>query len=603
MGVDKELRIGTSAKIQFDGGICYDDESSIELSQSPYGGLLNMCLDDGGMPIKRQGQQFVYETSLGSEGIKGLFADYKGETILVHGQKLYKQEGAGQPVELYSELSTNEVFMFSYNAILYILDGVKYLQYDGKEVKEVEPYVPRVTMNRKPDGSNSVIDESWNMIGRGFKDSFNGDGASKVYRLSMNNLDVDNLICEVNGNITSEFTVNKSTGEVTFNVAPSAGTNNVVITAYKTFEKLRENILNCKVGIEFSNRMFLAGNRELANYYFASGLNDNADASYFPQKYQYSIKGSDKAVTGFKVHYNKLVVFKEELTCTVTASIGLDNEASFPIEFLNTDVGCDIPNSIQLINNNIVFANTYGGVHMIVSTDVIGEKAIVPISRNVNGTHDRPGLIYEDLTELKRACSIDFNNKYYLCVGSKCYIWDYKDNYNVNYPNKLKWFIWDNINAYRFAVRGNQLLYGHKDIGMLCRFNASTSDFGNGIKGVWKSKLIDFGYPDYLKTISYIWYTCKANAASDIKINYYNDSGDVVSSAVIPASELSSFEWGRFGWDSFSWSVQKFAPTLRLKAKIKKVRYFQIELTNDKVNENLSIINLVIKYNLTKKVK
>lgn len=603
MGENKELRIGTSAKVQFDGGICYDDETSIELNQSPYGGLLNMCLDDGGMPIKRPGQQYIYETSLGDDGIKGLFADYKGETILVYGNKLYKQSGAHEPVELYSGLSEEKVFMFSYNAILYILDGKKYLKYDGNEVIEVDPYAPRLTMNRKPDGSNSSVDESWNMIGSKFRDSFNGDGTSKVYKLSLAPIDNNNVICEINGVRTTDFKVDRNTGSITFGTAPSSGTNNVVITAFKTVAGLKDNILKCKFGIEFSNRMFISGNDDLPNYYFASGLTDNIDAGYFPQKHQYSIKGSDKAVTGFKVHYNKLVVFKEDLTCTVTADTGLDNEASFPIEFLNTDIGCDIPNSIQLINNNIVFANTYGGVHMIVSTNTIGEKAIVPISQNINGTYDRPGLLYEDTSGLREACSADFGNKYYLAVNGRCYVWDYKHSYNVNYPDKLKWFLYDNINAFKFGIKNNILFYGHKQKGVLCKFVAAPNDFGLGINGIWKSKLIDFGYPDYYKTISYIWYTCKANSGSNVKVNYFNDEGSIVDSAIIPASQLSSFRWGSFNWENFNWNVRVFAPTIRLKVKIKKVRYFQVEFVNDKVNENLSVINLVIKYNLTKKVK
>ena len=119
MGENRELRIGASAKVQFDGGICYDDETSIDLSQSPYGGLLNMCLDDGGMPTKRMGQQYVFENTLGNGGIKGMFANYKGETILVHGNKLYKQVAANNPEEIYNGLSNEEVFMFSYNAILF----------------------------------------------------------------------------------------------------------------------------------------------------------------------------------------------------------------------------------------------------------------------------------------------------------------------------------------------------------------------------------------------------------------------------------------------------------------------------------------------------
>lgn len=603
MGENKELRVGVSSKVQFDGGICYGDESNIELSQSPYGGLLNMCLDDGGMPTKRMGQQYMCE-SYGDKGIKGLYPNYKGKIIFASDVNLYSLGDNGIPVMVHSGLSGNDVFMFTYNAILYVIDGVNFYRYDGNKFKIVVPYVPRVTMNRKPDGSSSSVDESWNMIGNKFKDSFNGDGASKTYKLSLFPLDAGSTVeCYVNGARTSSFTVDLNTGIVTFNTAPSSGNNNVEIVAVKTFNGLKDNILKCKFGIEFSNRMFLGGNDNLPNFYFAGGLSDNNDASYFPQKYQYSIKGSDKAVTGFKVHYNKLVVFKEDMTCTVTAATGLDNEASFPIEFLNTDIGCDIPDSIQLINNNIVFANTYGGVHMIVSTDVIGEKAIVSISDNINGSYDRPGLLYEDKIGLKKACSADHGNKYYLCVNGRCYVWDYKGTYNVNYPDKLKWFIYDNVFAKKFGVKNNELFYGHSKKDILCKFIESKNDFGDPINGVFKTKLIDFGYPDWFKTVSYIWYTCKANSASEVKINYFNDEGNIINSELIPASELTSFNWGRFNWGKFNWIVKTFSPTLRLKVKLKKIKYFQIELINNKVNENLSIINLVIRYNLTRKVK
>lgn len=603
MGENKELRIGTSAKVQFNGGICYDDETIIDLNKSPYGGLLNMCLDDGGMPTKRMGQQYMCN-SYGDSGIKGLYADYKGETLFASGSNLYSIKENSVPVKIHSGLSGNEVFMFAYNAVLYILDGVNFYLYDGNVVKVVEAYIPRVTMNRKPDGSNSSIDESWNMIGNKFKDSFNGDGTSKVYKLSLSPLDSGTeVICMVDNLKVTSFTVNHTKGEITFSTAPSSGSNNVVITAVKTFKGLSDNILKCKFGIEFSNRMFLGGNENLPNFYFAGGLNDNNDASYFPQKYQYSIKGSDKAVTGFKVHYNKLVVFKEDMTCTVESSLGLDNTASFPINFLNTDVGCDIPNSIQLVNNNIVFANTYGGVHMIVSTDTVGEKAIIQISNNINGSYDKPGLLMEGVSELKKACSVDFGNKYYICVNGKCYVWDYKGTYNVNYPDKLKWFIYDNIYAYKFGIKNNTLFYGHKKKDVLCKFIDAKNDFGMPIKGVFKTKLIDFGYPDWLKNVSYIWYTCKANSASEVKINCFNENGTVVNSEIIPASELVSFGWDNFNWSKFNWKVQSFASTLRFKIKLKKIRYFQIEFMNDKPNENLSIINLVIRYNLARKVK
>lgn len=598
-----ELRLGSSSKIQLDGGLCLYEESSIGLNQSPYGGLLNMCLDDGGMPIKRPGQRYLYENSLGDGGINGLYADYKGYSIIAHNTKLYKQRGAEQPSEIYSGLDNSKAFMFVYNGILYLLNGSQYIQYDGITVKNVEPYKPRVSMNRKPDGSSSQVDESWNMLGRGFRNTFNGDGTTKVYKLSLIGLDSDIVSSNVGGSEGNGFVVDRQSGTITFDTAPPQGTNNVEITAYKSFVDLASNILKCKFGVEFSNRIFLGGNGNLPNYYFASGVTDQVDASYFPQKYQYAIRGGDKAVTGFKVHYNKLIVFKEDLTCTVEAATGLDNTASFPIEYLNTDVGCDIPDSIQLINNNVVFANTYGGVYVIVSTMVPGEKSIQPVSLNINGSYGRPGLLDEDIIELKKATSIDFGYKYYLCVRDKCYVWDYKDNFSINTPKNLRWFIYDNINANCFGVRNNELIYGHRNTGMICTFTNVLNDFGKPINGLWKSKLIDFGYPDWLKTINYIWYTCKANSSNEVNVNYYNDNGELLASVVVPGNKIKSFNWSNFNWSNLTWRVQIFAPTIRIKPRVKRIKYFQIEFKNNKYNENLSIISLVIKYTMTKKVR
>lgn len=600
MGKQGELRLGSTSKNQLDGGICYYDETTLDLSQSPYGGLLNMCLDDGGMPVKRQGQASLFE-SLGDGGINGIFTDFKDTNIIAWKDALYTFNGGATPTKIYTGINNEKVFMFAFNGILYILDGSKYLKYDGKEVKEVEPYIPRIVMNRRPDGSESVVDESWNMLGAGFKTTFNGDGTAKEYKLSLDNLDSKTVTCNVNGTEGNGFTVNRSTGVVTFNTAPAKGTNNVEIIAYKSQPKNVSNIIKCKFGCEFSNRIFLGGNSEQPNFYFVSGLTDANDITYFPEKYKYSIGGSDKAVTGFKVHYNKLVVFKENCTCTVTSSTGLDGTASFPIEFLNTEVGCDMPNTIQLINNNVVFCNTYGGVHCIVSTVVPGEKNIVPISQNVNGSYERPGLLFEDKEAMKKASSVDFANKYYLNINGIAYVLDYKDVFNVNDPKKNRWFIYDNIYASNFAIMGGNLIYGHSRYGMVCTFITAFNDFGASIRGIWKSKLLDFGYPDYLKLISDIWYTCRSNVKSEVMIRYYDDEGTLLDTIDIPS--VKAYGWNSMNWSNWDWHVQIFAPTIRKKIRLRNIRYFQIEFSNYGFNENLSILGLVIKYSLTKQVR
>lgn len=597
-----EMRMGANSKIPLNGGLCLDQESDIALNQSPM--LVNMNNDDGGMLIKRMGQGYVYETSLGTGGINGVYANYKGKTIIAHGTKLYTQTGNNQPVEIHSGLANNKAFFFVYNGTLYLLNGANYIQYDGTTVKNVVPYVPKVSINRKPDGSESTVNESWNMIGNGFCDQFNGDGTSTVYKLSFTGLDATPVTVNLPGLTEgSGFTVDRVNGTVTFSAAPASGLNNVQITAYKTFAGKASSILKCTKAIEFSSRMFLTGNDDLPNFYFASGITELLDSSYFPEKYRYGVRGADKKITGFAVHYGKMIVFKEDMTATVEASTGLDNAASFPITYLNNEVGCDIPDSIQLVNNNVVFANTYGGVHIILSTLIPGEKNIVPVSDNINGSYERPGLLQEDLTFLKAATSYDLGNKYYLCVKDHCYVWDYKISFETKSPKKLTWYYYTNIKARCWFAVDNTLCYGHSENGLLVKFINASNDFGNPIQGLWKSPLLDFGYTDYEKTITDFWLTTRANSSSSITVNIYNDKYETVENITIGSSNTKSFSWSSFLWSSFSWKVLRFDPTVRQKTKSKRVRYFQIEMVNAEYNKNLSIVALVLKYSLGKRVR
>jgi hypothetical protein len=559
-----------------------------------------MCLNDGGLPTGRQGQANLFPSSLGSGPVNGVFDDYKGKTVMQYGARLYTQAGAEQPVEIYSGLSNARTFFFVYNSLLYAVNGVRLLVYDGFDVKDVEPYVPTVSMNRKPDGSQSTVNESWNLIGRGFKESFNGDGSAKVFKLSFTGLDSDTVLSSIGGTEGSGFTVNRSTGEVTFTTAPAAGTNNVVITAFKTFDGNAVQVLNCTRAYEAYGRIFMYGNPNFKNAYWVMGISDKNDCSYFPTKYKYSLTKSNKELTAFISHFGLLIGLTEDLTFKIEEG-SFDNQASFPVKYINTTIGCDIPGSVQLINNNPIWANTYSGVCMLTSSLIIGEKNISILSQNVNGDYERPGLLSEP--GLKDAVSIDFDGKYILNVGSAAYVWDYLKGFDFNKPKSCRWFKWDNVKASCFFVRDNTLMYGHKERGQLCKFTPISNDFGSAVNNVFRTKLIDFSYPDFEKTISDIWLTTRANSNSSITIKYYDDNGEVLESAVIPQSSTRSFKWSSFKWSAFTWRTQRFAPTLRKKPRLKKIRYFQLELSNNAFNESLSVISLVIKYLLTRKVR
>ena len=56
---------------------------------------------------------------------------------------------------------------------------------------------------------------------------------------------------------------------------------------------------------------------------------------------------------------------------------------------INSRTGCDLPWSIQLIENNLCFCNTEQGVHIVLDSSAALENNVVGISRKINGDNGR----------------------------------------------------------------------------------------------------------------------------------------------------------------------------------------------------------------------
>ncbi len=214
--------------------------TQIDQSQSP--DMLNMNIDERGALNKRTGYERVFAESLGNGAINGLYEYRKTDGsvyfLMAHGTKLYLIPDNGlQPISLYTGLADQQVSFFTMNNKCYLLDGAHYLEFDGTTVKEIDPYIPTISIVREPAGGGTIY-EDFNLLGTGFKDSFSGDGTAKEYVLSLQRLDAREVKVTIDGVDKKEgtdFTVDRVKGKVTFNTAPTKGTNNVIITAFKTF--------------------------------------------------------------------------------------------------------------------------------------------------------------------------------------------------------------------------------------------------------------------------------------------------------------------------------------------------------------------------------
>jgi hypothetical protein len=605
----QELRLGADSNIRLDGGVSYKYvESQINDNQSPY--MLNENADDRGSLTKRQGQATVYTNSLGVGTVNGAFKRlYMGLKVFAWGTFLYTQSGSAQPVQIMSGLANAKGSFFVFNSILYYINGTNFVQYDGTTAQNVVGYIPTITMGRTPTGGGTA-NENLNQIQPGFKDSFTATGATNTYQLSFTGLDATLVTAVANGVTkveTTDFAVNRATGAVVFNVAPVSGTaNNVVITAYKTIPTYLNRILNCTIvetfGGDNDTRVFLTGNPNFKNRIFRSGLNN---AAYWDDLAFHTVGTDYEAICGIAKQFDRLITLKEK-SLYYSTYLNSGGVVTFPTAPLNSAVGCNMPGSIQLIDNNIVFGNTETGLYILVSTVIKDERVVRPISGNINGTALRPGLLSLLKSDLQNASSLDDGGKYWLCVGNIAYVWDYKLSPFINSGNlaqdeeQLSWFPYTNINASCWINYDQQTFYGDRTNGYLVNFISNYNDFGQPINGIWRSKLFNFNLPDFLKTITEVWFTTRASSYSSISIKYINDNGEVIDSTTV---NTTSFSWARFSWEAFSWAVSKFAPTIRTKPKIKKVVYFQIEFSNNKLNQNLSILSLIIKYLTVRKVK
>lgn len=588
-----------------------DTPTQIHPSQSP--DMLNMKIGSDGSLQKRTGFERVFAESLGEGAINGLY-EYKkvdGTTyfIIAHGTKLYIQNGNEQPTQVYEGIANKRVNFFTMNDKCYIMDGVNYLVTDGTTIKAVEPYIPTISISKEPAGGG-VSYEDFNLLGAGFKDSFSTLGTDTVFQLSLKGLDSTTVKAVVNGVDKVEgtdFTVDRTEGKVTFTTAPAKGTNNVIITAFKTFEGHAERIKKCTLVTLFGGsndtRPFVSGNKDMPGYVWRLGL---YDPSYAPENGFYKYPQN---VTGFSKQYDYLVVHMVNGYRVINYEL-VNGEASFPSKPINDQVGTIASDSIQIIENNPVSLSK-NGVYMLVASNVRDERNVKHISENVD---DR--LLKEP--NLEQAISIEYDQKYWLALNGNVYIYDYMIG---------EWYIFDNVHANCFIERNRELYFGSSKLGLLYRFKREEelfpyNDDGDFINAYWMSAKVNFSAAEMNKLVQKLFATMspmrhtscnfyyvsdmvsfpknKSNLPDYSTLNYaksfYNDKIFDAKTEFIDSARNEWFDYETLDYSLWSYNTSEEPDIVVMKVKAKKVAYYQLVIQNTRMNEGLKIDSLALKF-------
>ena len=606
---------------RLDGGLnTWELDYRLKNNESPE--MLNLWWQDGALCC-RDGQTRLTEEGLGT-GCSAYERTFWGRGFFHIGDRRYAaklDDGAAAGQVTLSELTEidggavavpeNRGSWFRYNDSLYYKNRGGYfrIDYDAEgdafDAKAVEGYAPIIQINTEPTTAAGDAYQPENRICAVKTVWYSTVSGVKEYHLpalseeskadgcvltSIDKVVVDGVeLQEGEG-----YTVSLENRTVTFTNEPThhdpVVANTVKITYTQTNPKAMASVMDCPYAIVYGGAQELCvvvgGCEAQPNAYFWSGNHIVMDPAYFPME-QYNFAGAtEERVTGFGKQQNMLVIFKEH--SVGRASMGTQEMGTGRVLItmdytnINSRIGCDLPWSIQLVENNLVFANKEQGVHIVADSSAAYENNIVHISRKVDNE------LLTAVREAESVSSFDDGDRYWLAADGVVYAW----GYTLSGYKDPSWFQFDGIRGVAFLNSDTDKYQltgdGHVDI-----YRRSFADYGEAICKRYRFATQNFGSYDRLKDVTGVILTVRGDTDTDIGITYTTDY-----EVRKDLTNIRSWSW-RLAPRNLAYrylGVTRFATVARRRPGCRHIRHFAITLENNKVGTDMSVISAQIYY-------
>ncbi len=537
--------------------------------------------------------------------INGIYI-YRSDIALVHsGTVLYEWNNfPDTPDEsnlkiLYSDMNNDKKSYFNKadsEGNVYINDGKNYLVYDGtsvKKVTEANPFIPRTTISRTAGniGGGETLQDV-NLLTPKRINSFVGDGEAKDFYLDAQSIDDEIVTVTVNDIEKVEgtdFTVDRTSGKVTFNEAPPkpdlSGADNVFITFSKTVEGYSERIAKCTNALIFDNRLFYTGNPDYPNAIFHSEV---GNPQYVSDLNYYEDGASDSLITGMTVGNNILWVFKnlDQNNANVfyhEPTLDLEVGKIYPSKQGNVSIGCYV-GSINF-QDDIVYLSRYGleGV----STEKIDSRQVVA---------HRSSLVDVKMTNengYSDACMVVW--KGYLCVlvDGRMYLADSRQKYAKLNSFEYEWFYWDISGANPNILKeyDDKLYIGAKDGSIFIM--EGTNDNEETILSYWTTPMDNFGFDNQLKTTNKRGGIAKIKTIPNGRIKIARRTDKSSDYKYTTEKSATGFDFNNIDFINFSF-VTTNKSYLVFKIKEKKIIEMSIKFYSDEKDKPFGIYSATI---------
>ena len=417
-----------------------------------------------------------------------------------------------------------------------------------------------------------------------------------------------------------DYLYDQTTGVITFQTnppPPSEGQNNVAFTFSKENPQAIGSLLESTTAIVYGGAqelcVVMGGPDAQPNAYFWSGLGrgDAMDPTYFPMNH-YNLAGEVNApITAFGKQQNMLVIFQPNAVGravfgieTIGGTSEETGEATITMNYtrINAEIGCDLPGSLQLVENNLVWCNRKYGVCRLKDSSAAYENNIVVLSRKINnkGESGFPGLLDEFKPGADgvvapvdySARSVDTGTRYILITSNgHAYEW----NYEISEWGNPSWFFHTDIGGVGFVPMENDTLYEVTQGGVV-------ADFENGVfydkisyvnnvltetpinKVFWFPPRYLGGY-DRLKNVMSAIFNTKSETDQNTTITYICDYSRRNDPTNIKVTAPTNAPMG-----------QPYAHISRRKPGYHNIRHLQMGLSNNEAGKDMNILSAYIYY-------
>jgi hypothetical protein len=468
----------------------------------------------------------------------------------------------------------------NFPAAIVIVLVIKELDYSGSYepgsnvAYSLNSYEPTIYTNMKPSGSGDLL-EARNYLGPVVKNAYQTTATDTVYHFIdksidnflvtavYNNLSGTTLTFTFAASVTSSVqggitaTLDRTAGTITFSSAlVDAATAedkvpNLTVKYAKTVYPEPNPIAKCSLSAWFGGShqgatsgdcIFVSGNPDEPNAVYWSAV---GDPTYWPDDNVDYVGAPADPITAFGKAFGALITLKKNSTY-MKGFTWDGTKQYFPIYEIHIGIGCDMPDSVQLIANHLVWANSTGGIYTVVSTsttsstsNVYSEKNVQPLSQNINRL-----LLSESKADLQSAVSVDDGYYYHLFVGMHDYCWDYTTTPFINYSdtvklqNRLAWYEWSIPHAITAAFIYDGKIWGAAlDNNFLYAFDPEQSlDDGVWFDAWITSKAFDNGMPSFKKQPYYYTISMACIGIVNVEIQLIDD--------IDTYSEIESLEGG-----------------------------------------------------------